>query len=105
DITHHNLQILTRELLYVVELADTITNGDFGHIEDILSNLAMMFCGTGSNNYCSEILHFIHNLKRVWTPEFACVLHISICFYYNIMVSTDMLLSTGTSCETTCLST
>ncbi|KIK99492.1 hypothetical protein PAXRUDRAFT_51676, partial [Paxillus rubicundulus Ve08.2h10] len=51
-------------------ILSAITNGDFGHIKDILSNLAMVFHGTGSNNYCSEILHFIHNLKCMWTPEF-----------------------------------
>jgi hypothetical protein len=35
--------------------------------------LAMMFRGAGGNNYCTEILHFILNLKHVWTPEFAYV--------------------------------
>jgi hypothetical protein len=27
----------------------------------------------GGNNYCTEILHFIFNLKHVWTPEFVFV--------------------------------
>jgi hypothetical protein len=32
-----------------------------------------MFRGAGCNNYCTEILHFILNLKYVWTPAFAYV--------------------------------
>ncbi|KAG1902806.1 uncharacterized protein F5891DRAFT_948181 [Suillus fuscotomentosus] len=72
DMAHHNLQLLTRDLLYVLELTSAISHGDWGRIEDILGNLAMIFHGAGSNNYCSEILHFLFNLKKIWTPEFAC---------------------------------
>lgn len=41
-----------------------------GHIEDFLPQLAMMFRGASGNNYCTEILHFLLNLKHVLTPEF-----------------------------------
>ncbi|KIK37999.1 hypothetical protein CY34DRAFT_37560, partial [Suillus luteus UH-Slu-Lm8-n1] len=71
DTAHHNLQLLTRDLLYVLELTSAISSGDWGRIEDILGTLTMIFRGAGSNNYCSEILHFIFNLKKIWTPEFA----------------------------------
>ncbi|KIJ06387.1 hypothetical protein PAXINDRAFT_22597, partial [Paxillus involutus ATCC 200175] len=71
DNARRNLQILTRDLLYVLELLHATSAGDFGRVEDILGDLAMVFRGAGSNNYCAEILHFIFNLKRVWTPEFA----------------------------------
>jgi hypothetical protein len=71
DTAQHNLQLLTRDLLYVLELTSATSAGDWGRIEDILGNPAMMFCGAGSNNYCSEILHFLFNLKKIWTPEFA----------------------------------
>ncbi|KAI9436005.1 hypothetical protein H4582DRAFT_1817065 [Lactarius indigo] len=27
-----------------------------------------MFRGSGGNNYCAEILHFLLNLKHIWTP-------------------------------------
>ncbi|KII90886.1 hypothetical protein PLICRDRAFT_106916 [Plicaturopsis crispa FD-325 SS-3] len=74
DNSHRNLRILTRDLLYVAELIRAISDGDIGRIEDILGSLAMMFRGAGSNNYCSEILHFLHNLKHVWTPEFANIM-------------------------------
>ncbi|KII90707.1 hypothetical protein PLICRDRAFT_683577 [Plicaturopsis crispa FD-325 SS-3] len=71
DTAQRNLQLLTRDLLYVAELIRAISDGDFGRIEDMLGVLCMMFRGAGSNNYSTEILHFIHNLKYVWTPEFA----------------------------------
>lgn len=71
DNVHRNLKILARDLLFVLELIQATSDGDFGRIEDILGQLAMIFRGAGSNNYCAEILHFIFNLKRVWTPEFA----------------------------------
>ncbi|KAF8263669.1 hypothetical protein EI94DRAFT_1596198, partial [Lactarius quietus] len=53
------------------ELVHAISDGNIGRIEDILPMLAMMFRGAGGNNYCTEILHFMLNLKHVWTPEFA----------------------------------
>ncbi|KAF9218560.1 hypothetical protein BS17DRAFT_720339, partial [Gyrodon lividus] len=62
------------EIYYVLELVQACLDADFGRVEDILGNLAMIFRGAGSNNYCSEILHFIFNLKKVWTPEFAYVI-------------------------------
>ena len=71
DRMHQNLRLLTRDLLYVAELVDAVSDGDFGRIEDFLPQLAMLFRGAGSNNYCTEILHFIFNLKHVWTPQFA----------------------------------
>ena len=71
DRAHQNLRLLCRDLLYVAEVVHAISNGDIGRIEDILPMLAMMFRGAGSNNYCTEILHFMLNLKHVWTPEFA----------------------------------
>jgi len=73
DKVNQNIRLLTRDLLYLLELIRAISDGDIGRIEDFLPQLAMMFRGAGSNNYCTEILHFILNLKHVWTPEFAYV--------------------------------
>ena len=73
DKVNRNIRLLTRDLLYLSELIRAISDGDIGRIEDFLPQLAMMFRGAGSNNYCTEILHFILNLKHVWTPEFAYV--------------------------------
>lgn len=71
DIVHANVVLLTRDLLYVAELVSAISAGDFGRVEDILPDLACMFRGAGSNNYSTEILHLLFNMKEVWTPEFA----------------------------------
>jgi hypothetical protein len=73
DKAHQNSRLLTRDLLYLLELIRAISDGDIDRVEDLLPQLAMMFRGAGSNNYCTEILHFILNLKYVWTPEFAYV--------------------------------
>ena len=73
DKAHQNLRLLCRDILYVTELVSAISDGDIGRVEDILPTLAKMFRGAGGNNYCTEILHFLHNLKHVWTPEFAYV--------------------------------
>ncbi|KAH8976415.1 hypothetical protein EDB92DRAFT_1811901 [Lactarius akahatsu] len=75
DTVHNNIVLLTRDLLYVVELVDATASGDFGRIEDVLPTIACMFRGAGSNNYSTEILHLLFNLKEVWTPEFAYVIY------------------------------
>ena len=71
DVAHQNILLLTRDLLYAIELTSAISGGDFGRVEDLLPTLAKMFRGAGSNNYCTEILYFLANLKHIWTPKFA----------------------------------
>ena len=71
DTVNENVILLTRDLLYVVELVNAVAMGDFGRVEDILPTLACMFRGAGSNNYSTEILHLLFNIKEVWTPQFA----------------------------------
>ena len=71
DITVTNLKRMTGHLLFVGILQAAIKDGDFGRIEDMQGHLVMMFCAGGGKNYCTELLHFIMNLKYVWTPEFA----------------------------------
>ncbi|KII92676.1 hypothetical protein PLICRDRAFT_102450 [Plicaturopsis crispa FD-325 SS-3] len=101
DNPHRNLRILTRDLLYVAELIRAISDGDIGRIEDILGNLAMMFRGAGSNNYCTEILHFLHNLKHVWTPEFACAnFSFSVCSR-TLLTMLQIVISCVISCSLT----
>ncbi|KAJ7091714.1 hypothetical protein C8R43DRAFT_1092475 [Mycena crocata] len=74
DVAHSNIRLLTRDLLVVAVLIRAISDGDFGRVEDFLPQLAMMFRGSGCNKYCGEILHFLHNLKHVWNPEFADIM-------------------------------
>lgn len=69
DKVHQNTRLLIHDLLYVAEVTRAISSGDWGRVEDILSKLAMIFRGAGSKNYCTEILHFIHNIKKVWKGE------------------------------------
>ncbi|KAH9014521.1 hypothetical protein EDB85DRAFT_1899172 [Lactarius pseudohatsudake] len=74
NAVHRNVTLLTHNLLLVVELVDVIATGDFGRIEDILPTLMCMFCGSGSNNYSTEILHLIFNIKEVRTPTFVNIM-------------------------------
>lgn len=67
----HNTKLLLRDLLYFRLLHESIQSGDFGRVELLLGVLTTLFCGAGAQNYCSEFLNFILNLKSVWTPEFA----------------------------------
>ncbi|KAF8993206.1 hypothetical protein BDZ89DRAFT_911571, partial [Hymenopellis radicata] len=71
DIIHQNILLLTCDLLYMRELIRAIADGDIGRVEDMLPQLAMMYRGAGSANYAMEVLHFVYNLKHVWTLEFA----------------------------------
>jgi len=71
DPAHQNIRILLWDLLYVAELVRAISDGDWGRIEDILGQLTMMFRGAGSNNYSTELLHFVRNIKMVWGDDFA----------------------------------
>lgn len=82
DSINDNIIILTRDLLYVAELVNSVSTGDFGQVEDILPTIACMFKGAGSNNYSTEILHLLFNIKEVWTPEFASV-HLGCQITFN----------------------
>lgn len=75
DTIHENVVRLTRDLLYVIEIVEATADGNFGRIEDILPDLACVFSGAGSNKYSTEILHWIYNVKNVWTPKFANIMH------------------------------
>ncbi|KII83169.1 hypothetical protein PLICRDRAFT_84627, partial [Plicaturopsis crispa FD-325 SS-3] len=71
DRAHRNLCLLTRDLMYVMEAVRAVRDGDFGRIEDMLGTLTCIFRGSGGCQYATEMLHFIMNLKKVWTPAFA----------------------------------
>ncbi|KAG9312618.1 hypothetical protein JVU11DRAFT_7024 [Chiua virens] len=74
DLAHYNLSLLTRNLRYVLELTKAIPTGDFGCVKDMLGNLMTIFRGAGSNNYSTEILHWIYNMKNVWIPQFVDIM-------------------------------
>ncbi|KAL1659682.1 hypothetical protein GGF50DRAFT_64807 [Schizophyllum commune] len=74
DPAHENIRLLLRDLLFVAEITRATADGDFGRIEDTLPDVARLFRGAGYNNYSTELIHFIHNVKKVWTPEFADIM-------------------------------
>ncbi|KAJ7882756.1 hypothetical protein B0H14DRAFT_2565150 [Mycena olivaceomarginata] len=49
DPAHHNIRLLTRDLLMVAVLVRAISDGDIGRVEVLLSHLAFMFRGSGCN--------------------------------------------------------
>jgi hypothetical protein len=74
DTVQENTVKLTCDLLRIIELVDATAVGDFGRFEDLLPDCACVFRAAGSNNYATEILHWIFNVKEVWTPEFANIM-------------------------------
>ncbi|EIN12335.1 hypothetical protein PUNSTDRAFT_60934 [Punctularia strigosozonata HHB-11173 SS5] len=71
DLARENIKRLLRDLLYIREVDYAIRDGDWGRIEDILGPLCMMFRAGGSNNYSTEIMHLILQLKYIWPSDFA----------------------------------
>lgn len=91
DQVHRHVAFLLRDLPYVRELGVAISDGDWGRIEDILCLLMKLFHGAGSKNYCMEILHFVHQLKKIWPHEFGYVVLI-------FLHANSYQISGGTSC-------
>ncbi|KAG2003762.1 hypothetical protein CC2G_004341 [Coprinopsis cinerea AmutBmut pab1-1] len=85
DPVHENTIRLTRDLLLLREFDKAVKDGDVGRMEDTLTDLALLFRGAGSVNYANELLHFIHNVKAVWSPEFADIMR------YMLVVNTTGL--------------
>jgi hypothetical protein len=69
-----NTILLNRDFLMFFELSSAISSGDFGRVEILMGTLTMMFAGAGCKNYMTELLHFMQNLKHVWTAKFAYVI-------------------------------
>jgi hypothetical protein len=97
DIIYENTILLTRDLLVLIKLVNAIQTGDWDQIEDILPTLACMFRGAGSNNYSTEILHFLSNIKKVWTQN----LRMSPCSLFFLPCLNSYV--TEILCEITCL--
>lgn len=80
DGVKHATILLDRDLLTFYTLNLAIGSGDFGRVEIFLGTVTMMFSGAGCPQYTDEFLHFIQCLNKVWTPAFAYVKSIFICF-------------------------
>ncbi|KAH6913720.1 hypothetical protein BKA70DRAFT_1070372, partial [Coprinopsis sp. MPI-PUGE-AT-0042] len=64
DPVFENTKRLTHDLLLFHELNAAIRDGDFRCTEDILIDLALFFRSAGTDNYATELLHFVYHLKR-----------------------------------------
>ncbi|KIK80194.1 hypothetical protein PAXRUDRAFT_112082, partial [Paxillus rubicundulus Ve08.2h10] len=72
DNAHCNLQILTRDLLYVMELTQETPNGNFSWMEHILGNLAIILWGRLKQLLLKNSFSTFFSIsKKLWTPEFA----------------------------------
>jgi hypothetical protein len=89
-IVLRNLILLIRDLLTFYDLGLAISSGDFGRVEILLGILTMMFTGAGCKNYTSEFLHFIQNLKKVWTPAIACMSCVKLTAAVITELNTEM---------------
>lgn len=71
DAVLRNIILLNHDLLLFYEFDLAVSSGDFGHVEIFLSVLTMIFAGAGCKYYTGKLLHFIQNLKKNWTANFA----------------------------------
>ena len=78
DEAQQNTIMLDWDFLMFFKLSSAISSGDFGHVEILMGTITMMFAGAGCKNYTTELLHFIQNLKHVWTAEFVYVLSTTV---------------------------
>jgi hypothetical protein len=60
--------ILARDVLFYNQLRETIRQGDVGHLEYLLPQLAIFFKGSGSKNYSQLILDYLQ-WSRFEAPE------------------------------------
>ena len=74
DLVYQNHRLLLRDTIYVVLLKRAISDADFGRIEDFLGVIAVGLLGGGLQDTCFEIMHFLYNLKNVWSEQFGCAI-------------------------------
>ena len=70
DQVYENHRLLLRDVTYVVLLKRAISDADFGRIEDFLGVIALGLLGGGLQDTCFEIMHFLYDLKNVWSEQF-----------------------------------
>lgn len=69
DAVFENACLFLRDALISREFNDAIKCGDSGRVVLVLKTWALSFRGNGRTKYAYEMLHLIHNLTTVWTPE------------------------------------
>lgn len=69
DMLFENSIYFIRDALLSREFSDAIKHGDSGRIVLVLKTWALAFRGNGRTKYTYEMLHLIHHLEAVWSPE------------------------------------
>lgn len=69
DAVFENACLFLRDALISREFSDAVKCGDSGRVVLVLKTWALSFRGNGRTKYAYEMLHLIHNLTSVWTPE------------------------------------
>ncbi|KAF8067913.1 hypothetical protein FPV67DRAFT_1494199 [Lyophyllum atratum] len=82
DMVYRNHRLLTRDIIYIILLKSAIRDADFGRIEEFLGVIAVSLMGAGMENTCEEIMHFLCDLKYVWSEEFGNIMRDSMIANY-----------------------
>ncbi|KAF9538142.1 hypothetical protein CPC08DRAFT_526145 [Agrocybe pediades] len=69
DMVFENAVLFLRDVLVSREFADAVKAGDSGRVLLVLKIWALGFRGNGRTKYAHEMLHIIHQLTSVLTPE------------------------------------
>ena len=75
DMLFENGVYFLRDALLSREFSDAIKFGDSGRVVLVLKLWALAFRGNGRTKYAYEMLHLIHHLEAVWSPEIRQVVH------------------------------
>jgi hypothetical protein len=74
DQVYRNQRLLLRDVINIVLFKRAISDRDFRRIEDFLGVIALGLLGSGLENTCFEIMHFLYSSKNVWSEQFGCAI-------------------------------
>lgn len=77
DMLFENGVYFLRDALLSREFSDAIKCGDSGRVILVLKIWALAFRGNGRTKYAYEMLHLIHHLEAVWSPEIRQVVSVT----------------------------
>jgi len=74
NIVFENAVLFFRDALISREFSDAVKAGDSGRVVLVLKIWALSFRGNGRTKYAYEMLHLVHNLTSVWSPQIRYVM-------------------------------
>ncbi|KAF9568626.1 hypothetical protein CPC08DRAFT_624950 [Agrocybe pediades] len=74
DMIFENAILFLRDALISREFTDAVKAGDSGRVVLILKIWALGFRGNGRTKYAHEMLHIIHHLTNILTPEIRTII-------------------------------